>query len=326
LVQLATADPIAVVRREACESLRAIQQTLLFSGKEVPSIEIPEPLPFEHWYPPRELHSPGPVPLPSSDFEPRAASVLDTLKRQIAEGLRAENYRNLNNGNNQAPGATRMMVRQIGPFCRAVSQLSARHPAEARPLLLNLLNSPYPLAHYLSLCGLARLGGQKLDDALVPQREAPATFSTASAPGEPSRSDENLLISALARFGGSGDTVGFYWTCEAQAAGKVKAAIPSLAAFAWLENPRGVHGPAGMGCGYPAARAIARITSDLGHPEVRRLLGSDNMWLRAGALAGLIEARVPGTEDLLRRLLRESQPGLIHDHAATGLTRLLRKE
>lgn len=340
LAQLATADPIAVVRRQASESLRAIQETQLFAGKEVPPIELPEPLPFEHWYPPRGLQSPGPVVLPGSGSAPDLADIPEVLKRHIVEGLRAENYRNLNNGNNQAPGATRMMVRQIAPFCRAVSQLSAWQPAEARPLLVDLLNSPYPVAHFLSLRTLANAGGQELCEnardlgfGTVPSFVAkdfrdPRTGvnERKDGPRRPARPDDPLLVSTLTRFGDSGDTVGFYWTCEVLAVGRVKAAIPNLAAFAWMENPKGVHGPVGMGCGYPAARAIARIAGDLGHPEVGRLLGSDNMWLRAGALAGLIEARAPGIEDLLRRLLRESQPGLIHNHAATGLAQLLRKE
>jgi hypothetical protein len=77
-----------------------------------------------------------------------------------------------------------------------------------------------------------------------------------------------------------------------------------------------------MGYGYPASKAVARLAADVSHPEVQRLLASENLWLRAGALAGLSEARAPGIEDLLVGLLQRPQPAVIHDHAAVGLTLL----
>jgi hypothetical protein len=45
-------------------------------------------------------------------------------------------------------------------------------------------------------------------------------------------------------------------------------------------------------------------------------------WIRAGALAGLVESRAPGTDDLLRELLEEHQSGLVRDQAAVRLARL----
>jgi hypothetical protein len=77
-----------------------------------------------------------------------------------------------------------------------------------------------------------------------------------------------------------------------------------------------------MGYGYPAAKALAQLTGEISRPEVQRLLESDNIWLRAGALAGLAQARVPGIEDVLDRLLDERQPGLIQHEAAVCLARL----
>ena len=74
-----------------------------------------------------------------------------------------------------------------------------------------------------------------------------------------------------------------------------------------------------MGYGYPAAKALARRAADLSHPQVKRLLSSDNIWLRSGALAGLTEAQAPGIRNLLAQLLKQDQPAIIHDHCRVGL-------
>jgi len=116
--------------------------------------------------------------------------------------------------------------------------------------------------------------------------------------------------------------VGFYWTCQVLAEREVRDAIEALAQYAVGEIRPGIHGPRGMGLAYPAARAIARLAGDISHDEVRRLLASSNIWLRAGALAGLTEARAPGLEGLLGKLLDEHQPGLIRNHAQVGLALL----
>ncbi len=295
LAELATGDPISVVRRQARESLRAIQETQRIAGKPVPRIVLPEPKPFEAWYPPRGLDWPGPVvETPPQESQPEAET-LEDLKRLVAEGLQQEHYRDLNNANNQAPGAKRMMISGIASFDRAVKRLSTRHPESAGPVLQQLLDSPYPTAHYLALRELCEGGHPELD---------------------------TLLVSKLDAYAKSADTVGFFWTCEALAQRRADAAVPVLARYASEEEFSGLHGPVGMGYGYPAAKAVAHLAGDVSHPEVRRLLTSENIWLRAGALAGLAEARAPGIEDLLVGLLQQPQPALIHDHASVGLSLL----
>ena len=295
LAALATRDPIGVVRRQARESLRAIQETQRIAGNPMPAIELPEPLPFEAWYPPRAVEWPGPVAERLPESAPPAAAALDDLKRRAAEGLRAEHYRDLNNANNQAPGAKRMMVDGIASFDRAVAGLAARYPESAGSVFQQLLDSPYPFAHYLALRELVEGGHSDLDAMLTDKLDA---------------------------FAKSADTVGFFWTCEALAKRGVQAAIPKLARYAGDQSPPGLHGPVGMGYGYPAAKAVAYLAAEVSHPEVKRLLASRNIWLRAGAMAGLTEAHAPGVEDLLVELLRHPQPALIRDHAAVGLSRL----
>jgi hypothetical protein len=99
-----------------------------------------------------------------------------------------------------------------------------------------------------------------------------------------------------------------------------------LAKLATATNPPGTHGPEGMATGYPAARALARIAADAMHPEVARLLASDNVWLRAGALRGLAEARAPGFEELLEAAVDEENPAVVRSEAQVQLRHLRDKD
>jgi hypothetical protein len=292
LIDLATGDPISIVRRQARQSLRAIQESHRLAGRPVPKIDLPGTLPLEAWYPPRGLTWSKPSPAAHPKPEQPAPWTLEEIKQRVSAGLEPGRYRDLNNSNNQAPGATRMMIHGIQPLALAVAALGDRHADSAAPVLRQLLESPYPLAHYLALDELARVGCAGID-------------------GE--------LVQGLKNSGKPTDTVRFYWTCEALAARNVRSAIPALVPFTTEERPANMHGPAGMGLGYPAAKAVARLARKIEHAEVQRLLQSDNIWIRAGALAGLVEAQAPGIGELLRDLLEEHQPGLIRDHALMGL-------
>ena len=292
LTRLATTDPISVVRREARQSLWTIQERARVAGKPVPSVELGEAMAFEAWHPPRGLSWSGPVAVRPAPGTPQDPSVKD-LTRLAAAGLEKGNYRDLNNSNNQAPGTNAMMIRGITSFDRAVALLTERDRDLAGPLLKKMMDSPYPFAHYLAL---REYSGGATDD------------------------EEQLLIAQLDRFAKSSDTARIYWTCEALAAAGVDAALPELSRLASTENPAGLHGPLGMGVGYPAAKALARLARRIDHAEVRRLLDSENIWLRAGALAGLTEARAPGIERLLREVAEEHPSGVVFDHARVGLT------
>lgn len=295
LAQIATSDPISAVRRQAKESLLVIQDAQRQAGRPVPQIRLPEPLPWEALYPPRGLQWPPPAvkPLPSDDSPSNES--WEVLQRRIADGLKAENYRDLNNANNQAPGATRMMVRGIQPLSHAVADL-AEFPAEsAGPLIRQLIASNYPFAQYLAL--------QECSGGRFPEMD----------------DQWGTLLEKCVQ---SSDTVRFYWTCEMLADRQVVSAVPLLAKLAHAENTPWLHGPAGMGQGYPSAKAITRLLGDREREEVRRLLQSDNVWVRAGAISGLTEVRAPGIEQLLEELAKGCQPALIRDHARVGLTRL----
>jgi HEAT repeat protein len=293
LNRLATEDPISAVRRQARESLRAIQEEQRLAGQPVPRVDMPAELPFEAWHPPRGLAWSEPLVVTRLAANGPMPESLEALKGMISEGLQAEHYRDLNNSNNQAPGATRMMISGVDPLSSAVAALSQHYPDSSEPVIRTLVESPYPFAQYLGLRELAKGECPNMDDALVQTLDKPAN---------------------------SADTVGFYWTCEALAARRVDRAIPALVRFTTEEAPAAIHGPAGMGLGYPAAKAVARLAGQIAHPEVQRLLHHENHWIRAGALAGLVESRAPGIDDLLRELREERQTGLVRDQAAVGLS------
>jgi len=150
LARLATTDPVSVVRREARQSLWAIQELARLEGRPVPAVELGEAMAFETWYPPRGLRWPGPVVV-RTESGTREGQPVEDLQQLLAAGLEKKNYRDLNNSNNQAPGAKAMMIHGIEPFDRAVALLAERDPASAGPLFERMVDSPYPFAHYLAL-------------------------------------------------------------------------------------------------------------------------------------------------------------------------------
>ena len=77
-----------------------------------------------------------------------------------------------------------------------------------------------------------------------------------------------------------------------------------------------------MAAGYIAAKALAQIAADSRQAEVARLLGGENLWLRAGALRGLAEAETPGVEALLRQAVGSENPALVRQEAQVALRRL----
>ena len=160
------------------------------AGRPVPDVRLPPPMPLEAWYPPRGLTWPPPVvePLPAEDL---AGGVTPAeLRRRIAEGLRAENFRNLNNGNNQAPGAKQMMIREMAALSRSAEDLAALPAQAARPALQRLLAAPYPFAQYLALRGLGEgclpITGSGLS------RPGRGCYFTGVWPLQPSRSLQSL--------------------------------------------------------------------------------------------------------------------------------------
>jgi hypothetical protein len=251
---------------------------------------LPAPQPLEALYPPRGLKWKDTTfrELPPDSAWPPAEpkALAGFLSKQLAPA----HFRNLNFA--QAAGAQHMMTARVEEARRAFEVLTRQPGEAARKKLLAALDTPYPYAHYLAAKALAERG----DREAIP-----------------------VLLRKLEQYVKAQDTVGFWWCCEALGRLRAKEAVPALARHAFATNPPGTYGPEGMAVGYAAARALARIAADSKQADVARLLKSANVWLRAGALRGLAEARAPGVEDLLREALDPKEPALVRQEARVQL-------
>src|SRR5262249_32860640 len=154
----------------------------------------------------------------------------------------------------QATGAKHMMIAQVEETRLGFATWKQQPAEPSRKALLAALETPYPFAHYLAASTLAERG----DRDAVP-----------------------VLLKKLDPYLKNQDTVGFWWCCEALGRLRAKEAVPMLAKYAVPTNPPGTYGPEGMATGYIASAALARIVADPNHADVKRLLASENVWLKA---------------------------------------------
>lgn len=293
LIDMATRDPITLIRQQARYAVADVQDALRLAGRPLPAVELPPEQPLEAFYPPRGLSwedTSFPDCTRTCAPPPRDAA---QLVRHLEACLRPGHFRSLSNA--YATGAQRMMVQQVEETRQAVEALAVLPDDAATGALTGLLDTPYPYARYLALSAL----GQRGEQHAVPK-----------------------LVGLLETCARQQDTVTFWAACDALGALQARDALPVLARHAVRQNPPGLHGPEGMALGYVAARALARIVADAGQPEVARLLASDNIWLRAGALRGLAEARAPGIAELLRQAAAEDSPAVVRTEARVQLRRL----
>src|SRR5262249_62022726 len=54
-IEMASGDPITLIRQQARYAIADIQDTLRLAGKQVPDVKLPTPRPLEAHYPPRGL-------------------------------------------------------------------------------------------------------------------------------------------------------------------------------------------------------------------------------------------------------------------------------
>jgi HEAT repeat protein len=293
LKEMATHDPIMLIRQQARYALADIQDACRLTGRPVPEVQLADHLPLEALYAPTGLTWPEPRPADvprSCDLPPTEAEALTKYAEQC---LIPAHFRNLNTAA-QVSGANRMMTGDVEETRLAFAAL-AKLPGDAgRKPLLAALDHPAPYAHHLASVALA------------------------------DRNDRDSVPVLLAKLDASikaADTVGFWWYCDALGRLGAKDALPALARYALSKNPPNTFGPEGMATGYIAAAALARITADPNHELVAPLLKSDNIWLRAGALRGLAEANAPGAEALLRAAAEEENPALVCQEARVQLRR-----
>jgi hypothetical protein len=81
-----------------------------------------------------------------------------------------------------------------------------------------------------------------------------------------------------------------------------------------------------MAYGFAAARGLGMIVGDLQEPGIAKLLQSDNVWLRAGVLDGLVERGDAAVVGQLERILSESPSAIIEEEARYGLKRMKQRD
>jgi HEAT repeat protein len=287
LVEMASRDPLTLIRQQARYAVADMQDICRLNGVGCPPVQWPPPQPLEAlYYPPRGLKWSDTTPDPL----PRIELTKDTdFKRLLAPA----NFRNLNLA--QAQGAQRMMIRDVAETDVAFRSLRTNGTERAMKELLSALDSPYPYANHLAAANLAE------------------AQSAAATPA---------LITKLDAYAKAPNPVGFWWSCEALAKLKAKEAIPKLTQYATATNLPGTFGPDGMPTGYIAAKALAQIAADPNQPEVARLLKQDNIWLKAGVLRGLAEARAPGAAELFKKAASPDQPAVVRQESRMQLERL----
>jgi HEAT repeat protein len=281
LAEMAMTDPITLIRQQARYAIADIQDTWRLAGKPVAPVAWPASKPLEAWYPPRGLKWADTtfIDLPKLGQVPSATKA---LKDQLSP----KSFRNLNMA--QASGAQQMMIGQIEETRLAFEAL-AKLPQEARRKeLLAALELPYPHVHYQTLKTLADVG----DRGAIP-----------------------ALVAKLDVFGAKGDALAYWWCCEALGKMQAKEATKVLQKFATVTNQAGTFGPEGMPLGYASAKALGRIVADVKDADMQRLLKSDNVWLRAGALRGLAESEAKGVDVLLREAAEANQPALVRQES-----------
>jgi hypothetical protein len=270
-----------------------VQDVCRVAGRPVPEVRWPPEQPLEALYPPRGLAWADTQFTEFSGAAEKPPADAASLSKYLGTCLTPDHFRNLNNA--QAAGAERMMLSRVEETRRAFADLARLRGEDSRKPLLAALETPYPYAHYLAASALAERG----EPEAVP-----------------------VLVGKLEPFLKAQDTVGFWWCCEALARLRAKEALPMLAKYATPANPAGTFGPEGMATGYIAAKALAHVAADPKQADVTRLLQSDNIWLRSGALRGLAEARAPGVEALLRQAADPENPALVRSEAQVQLRRL----
>jgi HEAT repeat protein len=285
LSQIATRDPLTLIRQQARYAIADMLDQYRLAGKDVPRVILPAPQPLEGLYPPRGGMLPNGEQVMLKGLRPLRA--LDEL-------LVPKNFRNLNVA--YLAGGQQMMVAGVDDARLAYTLLAKQPAPSATKQLLAALDSPYPAAHVFAARTLALRGDQTAVPALV-----------------------SKLSDSLKKQ----DFVSYWAYAEALGRLRAKEAAPVLAKHAVATNPPGAFGPPGMAVGYISAAARARIAGHANDPEVMRLLKEENAWLRAGALRGLAEGNAPALGDLLRQAL-DDDAALVRQEATVQLRRLPR--
>jgi hypothetical protein len=296
LLQKLAHDPIFSVHRECFNASVAIECAELLAGHVAPRPALPSRVPLRPEYP-----APGPYQF--ADRTPDPTTVPGTISldlndpqvavKALQSAVDPKQYKSV--GNTFARGAERMRIYDAGELATILESpvaLKAPLTNELEQALVAAIESPFPFAHYLA----SRFVAQREEGKLA-----------------------GPLTKSLPAYVAAADTVGFYWACDALGRLRAKEAVATLSQYAVEKSFDRTYGPTGMAFGFAAARALGMIADDMQRDEVTRLLSSDNVWLRAGVLDGLVERREPAIAAELKQLLARSPSAILEAEARFGL-------
>jgi hypothetical protein len=295
-------DPIFTVHRECANAAIQVHDAEMFAGRNVARLNLPRPAPLRPEYAaPGEYrfaeHTPEPAGLPGNvTLDPDDPQVIVKALRAAVDPAQYQNV-----ANTFARNAERMRIFDAGELARVLDfPATATQPLtpELEQALQAAFDSPFPYAHYLA----ARLIVLRKEARFVPQ-----------------------LVQKLPGCVKAADTVGFYWYADTLGRLKANEAIAALTSYSEPTTYERTYGPIGMAYGFAAARGLGMIADDASPAEITRLLSSDNVWLRAGVLDGLVERAGPTVSGELRKILANPPSAILEEEARYGLTRLTSK-
>ena len=299
LLEKLARDPIFTVHRECANAAIQVHDSEMFAGHDVALLKLPVHEPLRPEYSAPGLYEfanrePEPAGIPGTvTLDPHDPQVAIKALQAAVDGTQ---YKNIGNG--FARNAEHMRVFDAGELSKILDLRSAiEQPLspELDKALQAALDSPYPFAHYLA----ARLIAVRNEQKFIPQ-----------------------LVEKLPGCVKAADTVGFYWYADALGRLRANAALGVLGQFAKPGTFERTFGPVGMAYGFAAARGVGMIAGDKDQSEIARLLQSENVWLRAGVLDGLIEKADPSVRAQLQKILANPPSAILEEEARYGLKRL----
>ncbi len=294
-------DPIFTVHRECANAATQIYGDEATAGHDVARLKLPTREPLRPEYP-----APGPYQFANRTPEPTSLPgtvALDpndpnVVVKALQAAVDAAQYKSV--GNTFARNAERMRIFDAGELAKALDLPAAKQPLtpELEKSLQVALDSPLPFAHYLAARLIALRGETKFVPHLV--QKLPGCITAA-------------------------DTVGFYWYADTLGRLKAREATVVLGQYAVSKMYERTYGPVGMAYGFAAARALGMIADGPEEAEIAALLASENVWLRAGVLDGLVERAGPSLAPELRKILAHPPSAILEEEARYGLKRLTQK-
>jgi hypothetical protein len=294
-------DPIFTVHRECANAAVQVYGTETLAGHNVARLKLPAREPLRPEYP-----APGPYEFanrtPEPAFLPGTVTLDPNDPNVVAKALHAAvdaaQYKSV--GNTFARNAERMRIFDAGELAKVLDLPAARQPLtpDIERALQSALDSPFPFAHYLAARLIALRGETKFAAQLM--QKLPGCITAA-------------------------DTVGFHWYADALGRLKAREAIPILGQHTVSKTYERTYGPVGMAYGFAAARALGMIADGPDEAEVAALLASENVWLRAGVLDGLVERAGRSLAPELRKILANPPSAILEEEARYGLRRVTQK-